>query len=150
MGRGRRTQLRHLPPRRALALLVLAAVAYGSSLLSCEKSPTLEETALGQAHDQRLSDVLVQGEGRVVFLLRDDTRGARHQHLLLEVPEGFTVKIAHNLDLATRVPAVVGETVAFRGIYVFNEKGGVVHWTHKDPDGRHPGGWLRHRGRVYE
>lgn len=145
-----RRSMRPLTPKRALALLLLAAIAYGSSLFSCGKTGVLEESPLTQAHDRQLSDVLVQAEGRVKLVLRDDTRGARHQHLLVEVPAGFTVKLAHNIDLATRVPAVVGETVEFRGVYEFNEKGGVVHWTHKDPDGRHPGGWIRHKGRVYE
>ena len=150
MGQGRSSQRRRMTPRRAIALLVVAAIAYGSSHFSCSKQGTLEETALGQAHDQQLSDVLVQGEGRVKLVMGDDTRGSRHQHLLIEVPQGFTVKLAHNIDLATRVPAVVGETLEFRGVYEFNDKGGVVHWTHRDPDGKHPGGWIRHRGRVYE
>ena len=150
MGQGRSSQRRRMTPRRAIALLVVAAIAYGSSHFSCSKPGTLGETALGQAHDQQLSDVLVQGEGRVKLVMGDDTRGSRHQHLLIEVPQGFTVKLAHNIDLAPRVPAVVGESLEFRGVYEFNEKGGVVHWTHKDPDGKHPGGWIRHRGRVYE
>ena len=150
MGHRNGLNTRRLTPRRALGLLIVAAVAYGSSLLSCGKPGNLEELALGQAHERQLSDVLVQGGGRVKMVLGDDTRGARHQHLLVEVPEGFTVKIAHNIDLATRVPAVVGETLEFRGVYEFNEKGGVVHWTHEDPDGKHSGGWIRHRGRVYE
>jgi hypothetical protein len=25
----------------------------------------------------------------------------------------------------------------------------VIHWTHDDPDGRHPGGWVRYGDRVY-
>ena len=29
------------------------------------------------------------------------------------------------------------------------ERGGVLHWTHHDPDGRRPGGWLEHEGRRY-
>ncbi len=57
--------------------------------------------------------------------------------------------MSHNIDLAPRVPIAVGDTVEFRGQYEWNERGGVIHWTHHDPDGRRPGGWLRHRSRVY-
>lgn len=150
MGRRFRIDPRRMTPRRAVLLLALAAVAYASTHLSCGHPGPLEEVPLGQAHARQLSDVFVESEGRVVLVMPDDTRGSRHQHLLVEVAGGFTVKLAHNIDLAPRVPAVVGETVRFRGVYEFNDKGGVVHWTHHDPDGKHPGGWIRHRGRTYE
>ncbi|MCQ8888523.1 DUF3465 domain-containing protein [Pseudoalteromonas carrageenovora] len=26
----------------------------------------------------------------------------------------------------------------------------VVHWTHKDPNGYHVGGWLKHKGKIYQ
>jgi hypothetical protein len=42
-----------------------------------------------------------------------------------------------------------GDEVRFRGQYEWNERGGVIHWTHHDPDGRRPGGWLRHDGATY-
>lgn len=31
-----------------------------------------------------------------------------------------------------------------------DNKGGVIHWTHKDPKGYHIGGWLKHNGNVYQ
>ena len=37
-----------------------------------------------------------------------------------------------------------------RGEYEWNARGGVVHWTDRDPSGRGPGGWLEHQGRRYQ
>jgi hypothetical protein len=33
---------------------------------------------------------------------------------------------------------------------VWNAQGGMVHWTHHDPEGRHVAGWLKHNGRIYQ
>jgi hypothetical protein len=45
------------------------------------------------------------------------------------------------------VPFKRGDRVAFRGEYVWNAQGGVVHWTHRDPKGG--GGWIHWRDFVY-
>ncbi len=93
----------------------------------------------------------VQGQGRVSRILADDNRGSRHQRFILTLVSGQTLLIAHNIDLAPRIAGLeVGDTVAFYGEYEWNDKGGVVHWTHRDPQGRHAGGWLEHEGRKYE
>lgn len=103
------------------------------------------------AYQNRQSDLQVAGSGRVVRLLADDNKGSRHQRFLLELASGQTLLIAHNIDLAPRINDLrVGDSVAFYGEYEWNDKGGVVHWTHHDPRGRHPGGWLKHQGRTYQ
>jgi hypothetical protein len=107
--------------------------------------------ALADAFARQLSDIPVQSEGRVIKLLPDDAKGSRHQRILLALSDGQSVLIAHNIDLAPRIPDIQpGDRIGFKGEYVWNTKGGVVHWTHRDPDGRHAGGWLKHRGETYQ
>ncbi len=103
------------------------------------------------AYENRQSDVQVAGAGRVVKVLPDDNKGSRHQKFILELASGQTILIAHNIDLAPRIPDLrEGERVSLYGEYEWNEKGGVVHWTHHDPQGRHVDGWLKHQGKLYQ
>jgi hypothetical protein len=100
--------------------------------------------------DKKVSGRIVTGKGRVVHLLSDDLQGSRHQRFLVQLQNGITLKLAHNIDLAKRVPLREGDEVSFKGQYEWNEKGGVVHWTHHDPAGRHTGGWIRHNSRLFQ
>lgn len=111
-------------------------------------TPLLSEPlSFGQADNNRQ----VQGEGVIVKILPDDKKGSRHQKFLLELSSGQTILIAHNIDLAPRVASIAaGDTIAFNGEYEWTEKGGVVHWTHRDPDGRHEAGWLKAGGITYQ
>jgi hypothetical protein len=93
----------------------------------------------------------VEGSGTVIRVLSDDNDGSRHQRFILQLASGRTLLVAHNIDLAPRVAGIrEGDTVSFYGEFQSNPQGGVIHWTHHDPQGRHPGGWLRHEGRTYE
>ena len=104
-----------------------------------------------RAFEARRSDVQVRGRGVVIKLLSDDNKGSRHQRFILRLPSGNTLLVAHNIDLAPRVDSLrVGDAVEFYGEYEWNDKGGVLHWTHDDPQGRHVAGWLRHRGLRYQ
>lgn len=110
-----------------------------------------DRSSLLDAIEGRARDVGVEGEGTVEAILRDDREGSRHQRFIVRIDDRRTVLVAHNIDLAPRVPSLRrGDPVAFRGEYVWNEKGGVVHWTHLDPDGSHEAGWVRHDGRTFQ
>ena len=103
------------------------------------------------AFRQQKSDIQVKGTGVVERILPDDTKGSRHQKFILRLPSGLTLLVAHNIDLAPRINSLrPGDTVEFNGEYKWNDKGGVLHWTHHDPARRHEGGWLIHRGARYQ
>jgi hypothetical protein len=95
------------------------------------------------------SNVDVELKGTVSRVLPDDVQGSRHQRFVVELASGHTVLISHNIDLAPRVPLDRGDSVHVRGEYEWNDRGGVVHWTHHDPQGMRRGGWIRHRGDEY-
>ena len=99
--------------------------------------------------DQR-SKVWVEVQGRISRLLSDDNEGSRHQRFILELDSGHTVMVAHNIDLAERVPLEKNDTITLAGRYEWNNRGGVVHWTHHDPENRRKGGWIKFNGTVYK
>jgi uncharacterized protein DUF3465 len=150
---------------RLIMLAVLLAVAYlagirGETELGQPASvPATRGTAgktdsdrtLEAAFEQHRRNVEVQGVGRVVRILADDREGIEHQKFILQLASGQELLVAHNTDLAGRVEGLrKGDTVEFRGEYEWNPQGGVLHWTHRDPGGRHPDGWLKHDGRDYQ
>jgi len=109
------------------------------------------DSVLEEAFEQHRSDIQVQGRGEVVKVLADDNDGSRHQRFILRLISGRTLLVAHNIDLAPRISSLNGgDSVEFYGEYEWNSKGGVIHWTHHDPQGRHVSGWLKHKGRTYQ
>lgn len=110
-----------------------------------------KNTSINDAYKAQKSDVQVKGKGQVIAVLADDLKGARHQKFILDIDNGQTILIAHNIDLAPRIENLkVGDYIQFYGEYEWNKKGGVVHWTHKDPNHSHIDGWLKFQGKKYD
>ena len=143
---------------KKLLIIVLLGVALcglyeanPSFIKSFTEQSTPDDQLLTSAYENRQSNIQVGGSGVVVKILPDDLQGSRHQKFILRLSSGQTILISHNIDLARRVDTLrEGDTVEFFGEYEWNSKGGVVHWTHHDPDGRHKVGWLKHNGAIYQ
>lgn len=111
----------------------------------------VDDDSIGRAFATRASGIKVEGEGTVLRVLPDDLNGSRHQRFIVELASGQTLLIAHNIDIAPRIDGLeAGDSVRFYGEYVWNAKGGVIHWTHRDPLGKHVSGWLVHNGKTYK
>lgn len=134
------------------ALLYLARSTHPTPPASDDSRPVSpESSSVDRAFESRRSDVPVEGRGTVVRILPDDDSGSRHQRFVLRLDSGTTVLVAHAIDVAGRVsPLQVGDELSFRGEYVWNSRGGLVHWTHHDPAGRHAAGWIRRGDRTWE
>jgi len=108
-------------------------------------------TAIVRAFAEQRSNLQVQGQGVVQRVLPPDNDGNPHQRFIVRLDAGHTVLIAHNLTLAPAVAGLSrGDQVGFYGEYEWNPRGGVIHWTHHDPQGRHADGWVEHAGRRYQ
>ncbi len=109
-----------------------------------------DNAALIQTFKNKKSDIFVEGAGVVKKLLPDDNKGSRHQKFLVTISTEQTLLFAHNIDLAPAVPLAINDSIQFRGEYVYNPKGGVMHWTHHDPQAKIEGGWIKHNGQIYQ
>ena len=150
-------------------LLLIAALAVAAYFALVPDSPTPDRhesaahpgvavvagdgnnAVLENAFANRISNQQVEGQGTVVKTLPDDNDGSRHQRFIVQLNSGRTLLVSHNIDLAKRIDALrTGDTVAFYGEYEWNPKGGVIHWTHHDPQGRHLAGWIKHDRQTYQ
>jgi hypothetical protein len=115
-----------------------------------EQSKTTDDR-IKQAFDNSENDIQVLVRGEVIRILSDDVVGDKHQRFIVKLESGHTLLITHNIDIALRVPdTMLNSNVYVYGEYVWNTEGGLVHWTHKDPDGSHIDGYIKINGIVYQ
>ena len=147
---------------KKIIIIVIAAMFYGLTQYN-ESKPFIKipsnrlpathqsQDLIKQAYLNRQNNFQVQSHGVIVKLLTDDNQGSRHQKFIIKISNDLTLLVAHNIDLAPRLNDLrEGDRIEFYGVYEYNEKGGVIHWTHHDPAGRHTNGWLKHNGTLYQ
>ncbi|MGB3670806.1 MAG: DUF3465 domain-containing protein [Phormidesmis sp.] len=140
------------------AVLMLSAptVLADSAIIPAIKGYAQTDTGGSQqvinAYRAQQSDVIVENVGGVVeVILSDDLEGSRHQRFIIRIAGGQTVLIVHNIDLAPRIDSLrEGDRVSVKGKYEWNDRGGLIHWTHHDPRSVHEGGWIDHNSLRYQ
>jgi len=140
--------------------ILLVVIALVGAYFTYEQSPQITNglstshaanAEIYQAISEQRTAFQVEGSGRVARLLSDDNDGSRHQRFILELETGQTLLVAHNIDVAPRVNGLNrGDKVSFFGEYEWNERGGLIHWTHRDTRGNHVAGWIEHNGERYQ
>ena len=138
--------------QRFLLLIAFIVVGFAAGYYNPEqvtRAPLPD--SVQAAFAQHLSDVQLEVNGTIVKLLPDDDTGTRHQKFIVRSNSGPTLLVAHNIDLAPRIKSLQkGNKITLFGEYEWNAKGGILHWTHHDPRGRHIGGWIDYQGKRYQ
>jgi len=134
------------PARLVLALLIAAGAG-------CSTTQTPNDRAVCEAYSTQRSHVEVVADGTVTRLLGvAPGRVSPHEGFLLRLASGcsLVVRVEVNTDFTGSIPLAEGQSAAVKGEYEYYPRGGVVHWTHRDPRGRHEGGYIATGGHVYE
>jgi hypothetical protein len=126
--------------------LVLIAVLTSACATIVAGNATVE-----RAFAEHLSSIEVTAEGSVTRLLSDDTGpSGTHQRFIVQVKGSTqTLLIDNNVDIGKRVPLATGDAVVVHGEYVWNDQGGLIHFTHHDPAHTHEDGWIELKGVRY-
>jgi hypothetical protein len=102
------------------------------------------------AQSNRLIKVEVTVTAPIKKMLPEDDVGLPHEKFLILLSNGSTVLIAHDIKYAPVVPVQAGDMVRIHGEYIWNAKGGLIHWTHHSDTPRHESGWIEFDGQRYE
>jgi len=130
----------------------IAAALFAGWLVACGGSALPDDAAIAADFHNHQSNVEVTADGTVVRLLPDRTSstGTHEQFIVKLASADVTVEVEHNISIAPRVPVALDDHVIVHGEYVWNAQGGLIHFTHHDPQGTHEGGYIQDNGKTYD
>ncbi len=146
----RRAQIVWRCARTAAALTVAALL--GACSGGANDPPDNGRICAAYASEGSHGEVVASGVVRHVLGTRRGPSG-EHEGFLLQLSGecDLMLRVETNVDLTGPVPLRTGERVIVKGEYEFNPLGGVIHWTHHDPRGHHPDGYVKgDDGKVYQ
>jgi hypothetical protein len=131
----------------------MRAIALFLALVPACLPPTMaDNAAVGRAYAERRSSVEVTAQGVVTSVLADDSGPSGvHQRFIIRLAGSTqTVLVDNNVTIGQRAPVLQGNDVLVHGEYVWNDQGGLIHFTHHDPAHAHEGGWIELSGVRYQ
>ena len=139
--------MRAWPSLAAAALLGLGACAGGTQGTQADDAAVCAAYKAGQSH----VEVVAAGTVTRVYGTRAG-RTSPHEGFLMKLASGcvVVVRIEANTDFTGEFPLREGDAVTVKGEYEYYPLGGVIHWTHRDPRGRHEGGYIEAEGKFYD
>ena len=145
VGTNRETVLVRPVSMSAVALFLLLAPA-------CMPPTTPDNAAVERAYAEKRSTVEVTAQGAVTRVLEDDSGpSGMHQRFIIRLAGSTqTVLVENNVTIGQRAPILQGSDVSVHGEYVWNDQGGLIHFTHHDPAHTHEGGWIELSGIRYQ
>jgi hypothetical protein len=129
----------------SLAALLLASCA--------APSQSADNGAVCGAYQSARSHVEVVAGGNVTRVLGTQPGvSSAHEGFLMRLNSScdVTIRVEANIDFTGQFPLVTGDAVVVKGEYEYYPRGGVIHWTHRDPRGRHEGGYIQTGGKIYD
>jgi hypothetical protein len=136
-----------------LAGLTLALGACGATPVAPDvASAKADNASIAADFTDHQSPREVTADGTVVRLLSDQqgSDGVHERFIIRLTSENLTLLIEHNISIGQRVPVSLGDEVVIHGEYIWNSHGGLIHFTHHDPQGTHEGGYIIDHGSIYQ
>jgi hypothetical protein len=132
-------------------LAVIRAIAFFALVAQSCGAVVTGNAAVERAFADHRSGIEVTADGTVTRLLADDPGpSGTHQRFIMQVKgSAQTLLIENNIDVGKRVPVATGDSVVVHGEYIWNDQGGLIHFTHHDPDRSHEDGWIELKGVRY-
>ena len=128
---------------------ILLLLLLGSA---CAPPATSDNAAVERDYAEKRSAVEVTADGMVTRVLADESGPSGiHQRFIIRLAGSTqTVVVENNVTIGQRAPVLVGDDVRVHGEYVWNDQGGLIHFTHHDPAPAHEGGWIELKGVRYQ
>lgn len=136
--------------RDVRAFLAVAGLAL---VTACSTTQQADDSAVCSAYSAGRSHVEVVADGTVTRIFGvQPGRVSPHEGFLMHLTSGcnLVVRVEANTDFTGAFALAPGDRVNVKGEYEYYRLGGVIHWTHRDPRGRHEGGYIAVGGNVYE